>query len=308
MANIRAIVRSARPTHWVKNLVLFAALFFSGNLFVPELFEETIWAIVVFSIATSSCYFFNDVIDKTRDRQHPVKKRRPVASGAIPTHIAIFISVLLATISLFASSFFSFFFFLSVFAYITLQVFYTLILKTLPVIDILGIASGFILRIWAGAFVSNVHLSVWFILCTISAALFLAAGKRKAELAILESHTNNRRFLYVDSQLDAYLSMFATGSWFAWSLFTFFEPSPQVGVHLPFFSDLPLTLGGIGKWLMITIPVVIFGVMRYLWIVYGKTGEAETPERTLVRDKPLLISFLIWAFLVFVVIYAGPVS
>lgn len=305
MANILAIIRSARPTHWVKNLALFAALFFSGNFFVPELFNAALWAVVVFSLAASSIYLFNDCLDRERDREHPVKRHRPIAKGTVPIHLAIFLAVLLSIASLFLASFSSFFLFLTIFTYIALQILYTLTLKTLPIIDILAIAGGFILRILAGAFVINFHFSVWFILCTISVALFLAAGKRKAELSILEAHARTRKFIYTHSQLDSYLAMFATSSWIAWALFTFFEPSPQVGVHLPFFQDLPLTLGGIGKWLMLTIPIVIFAIMRYLWIVYGKTPEAETPERTLIRDKPLLASVLFWAFLVFVIIYSG---
>lgn len=305
MVNILAIVRAARPTHWVKNLAVFAALFFSGNLFVPELFERTLWAAIVFCLAASAVYLFNDILDFERDRQHPVKRNRPIAKGLVPFPLAIFLAVLFGTSALFAASFTSFFLFLSVFAYITLQALYTLMLKNLPIIDILAIAGGFILRILAGALIINFHFSVWFILCTISVALFLAAGKRKAELSILQTHAHTRKFLYTESQLDAYLSMFATSAWIAWALFTFFETSLQVGVHLPFLQDLPLTVGGIEKWLMATIPLVIFGIMRYLWIVYGKTPEAETPERTLIRDKPLLASALIWAFMVFVIIYSG---
>lgn len=305
MVDILAIIRAARPTHWVKNLAVFAALFFSGNFFVPEFFVATLWAGIVFCLAASCVYLFNDILDLERDRQHPVKRNRPIAKGLVQYPLAIFLVVLLGASALFMASFTSFFLLLSVFAYIALQALYTLMLKNLPIIDILAIAGGFILRILAGALIINFHFSVWFILCTISVALFLAAGKRKAELSILETHSSSRKFLYNQSQLDAYLSMFATSAWVAWALFTFFEPSLHVGTHLPFFNDLPLTLGGIEKWLMATIPLVIFGIMRYLWIVYGKTPEAETPERTLVRDKPLLASALIWAFMVFVIIYSG---
>lgn len=305
MADIAAIIKSTRPTHWVKNLAVFAALFFSGNLFSHDLFVRTVWAAILFSFAASSCYLFNDVVDKQRDKRHPVKQKRPIAKGIVPVPFALFVAALLAVISLFLASFLSFFLFAAILSYILLQISYTLFLKYIEVIDIMAIAGGFILRVWAGAFVADIHMSVWFLLCVISVALFLAAGKRKAELSIIETHGRTLRTFYNHSQLNSYLSMFAATSWLSWALFTFFEPSPQVGTYLPFFTDLPLTLGGIGKWLMITIPVVIFGVMRYLHLVYSKTQEAETPERALINDRPLLLSFVVWAGLVFIIIYSG---
>lgn len=304
MAYIWQIIKTARITHWIKNLALFAPLVFSGNLFVPELFFKTFWATIIFSLAASACYLFNDVADREKDIKHPVKRRRSVASGTLPVHLALFSSAVLAVSSLFAASFLSFFLFMAIFTYILLQLFYTLILKTIPIIDILSIAGGFILRIWAGAFVGNIHPSVWFLLCVVSVALFLATGKRKAEVAIIQAFNVKKRFLYSPTLLDSYLAMFATSSWISWALFTFFEPSPQVGSYLPFFTDLPLTLAGIGKWLMITIPVVIFGIMRYLHIVYNRTWAAETPERTLIKDTPLLLSVILWTGLVLLILYS----
>lgn len=299
-----SIIASTRPTHWVKNLVLFAALFFSGNLFSPQLLLNTSLAVVMFSLAASACYLFNDVADIKQDRLHPVKRKRLVAQGKLPIPLVLFCSSVLVFLSLFFSSFISFFLFLIILAYILLQIAYTLWLKNIVVIDILSIAGGFILRVWAGAFVSNIHMSVWFMLCVISVSLFLASGKRKAELTLLESYGKTRNAIYNYAQLDSYLSIFATSSFIAWALFTFFEPAPHVGSFLPFFQDLPLTLGGIGKWLMITIPVVIFGIMRYLHIIYSKTPDAESPERILIADRPLLFSVIIWGLLVLIVIYS----
>lgn len=305
MAYLRAIIKTARPTHWVKNLALFAPLFFSGRLLDTQLFFITLSAAGIFSLAASSIYFFNDVADREKDKGHPVKSKRPIASGKLPVPLALVISAILASSSLFLASFLSFFFFMAVFTYIVLQMAYTLLFKELAIVDILVIAAGFMLRIWAGAFVANIHPSVWFLLCVISGALFLAAGKRKAELAIIETFNVRKKILYSPALLDSYLAMFATSSWLSWALFSFFEPVPHVGSQLPFFHDLPLTLSGIGKWLMITIPVVIFGIMRYLYLIYNKTWSAETPERTLIKDRPLLFALLGWGILILFILYSG---
>ena len=298
---IKSIVKSARPTHWVKNLAIFAALVFSGGLFDPELFRLTFLAAVCFSIATSACYFTNDILDKKTDRQHPIKKNRPIASGAISTIDATFLAIILIATAVLFASFISFFFLSAVIVYILLQICYTLFLKKLQIIDILAIAAGFVIRVWAGAFVINAHLSVWFLLCVISGSLFLAAGKRKAESSILKKYGSKPSLVYKPEVLDSYLNMFGTASWMSWSLFTFFYSSQTE--LLPFTADLPLTIAGIGKWLMLTIPVVIFGIMRYLYISHTTT-LARSPERTLIRDKYLLGSFLVWAALIVLTLYS----
>ncbi|MBI4057899.1 UbiA prenyltransferase family protein [Candidatus Microgenomates bacterium] len=303
---IQALISSARPTHWVKNLALFAALIFSGNLFVEKQFMSVLWAVVIFSIAASAIYLFNDVVDREHDLKHPIKKRRPVAQGTLPVPHALFFATTFAVVSLFLASFISTFFLMALTIYLLLQIAYALFLKAIPIIDILTIAAGFIIRVWAGAFVINVHLSVWFLLCVVSVSLFLASGKRRAELAILARYGKVRAFSYEPILLDSYLTMFGTATWLSWSLFTFFEPSPRIGI-LPFSSELPLTLAGIGKWLMVTIPIAIFGIMRYLYITYTSekgTSLVETPERLLVRDKTLLTAFLLWGLFVVFVLYS----
>lgn len=303
MANqIQAVIKSLRPTHWVKNLSLFAALIFSGNLFNQDQLIITVWAASSFSLAASSVYLFNDVLDREQDKLHPVKKKRPIAQGLISPQDALFLSTMLVVISLFLASYLSFFFLSAIILYVILQISYTLLFKKVPVLDILAIAAGFILRVWSGAFVINVHLSVWFLLCVISVSLFLAAGKRRAELGILTQFGKTRQLAYQPVLLDSFLTMFGTAAWLSWALFTFFQVSPEIEL-LPISSQLPLTLAGIGKWLMLTIPIVIFGIMRYLHITYTTT-LAETPERTLIRDKPLLSSVLIWGALVVLILYS----
>jgi hypothetical protein len=172
--------------------------------------------------------------------------------------------------------------------------------------DVIAIAGGFILRVYAGAFAINVHMNVWFLLCVVSLALFLTVGKRRAELAILDEKAapRHRKTLsfYSATLLDSYLSMFANSAWLAYALFTFFAPPPPVSQRLPFLTELPLTLAGTNKWLMITIPIVIYGVMRYLHIIY-QGSRAESPERVLLADKPLLTTVIIWGIAVVIILY-----
>jgi len=298
------IIRSLRPRQWLKNLSLYAALIFSGFLLDGEKIIIVTWAVIAFSLLASAIYLFNDIADIENDRLHPYKKFRPIAKGSVPVPLALFIAITLVFISLYLSLFLSFFFFLLCLFYLSLHLAYSFFLKDISIIDVLIIATGFVVRVYAGAVVIGVHLSVWFLLCVISMSLFLAVGKRMAELTILnESGQVSRKTLMMYSQnlLSDYLSIFASSAWMSWSLFTFFEPLPPI-TRLPILLHFPLTFSGIEKWLMVTIPVVIYGIMRYLKIIYeGK--KAESPEKVLLSDKPLLICFLLWGLLVVGIIY-----
>ncbi|MFH1840887.1 MAG: UbiA prenyltransferase family protein [Candidatus Shapirobacteria bacterium] len=280
-----------------------APLVFSGHLFVFTELLTIIWCVFIFSLMTSATYLFNDLIDLESDRRHPIKKFRPLAAGELPIPVAVFVAVVTVFTALYLASWQSFFFFMILLVYLVLQILYTLVLKNIVVLDILTIASGFILRVYAGAFVLNVHTNVWFLLCVVSLSLFLASGKRRAELAILTEHASLRRktlSTYTADTLDSYLTMFANSAWMAYALFTFFAPPPVITNSL--WSNLPLTISGINKWLMITIPLVIFGLMRYLIIVY-QGNRAEAPERILLSDRPLLISLFLWGALVIFILY-----
>lgn len=283
-----------------------APLIFSGTLFVRENFLNTLWAIIIFSLATSSLYLVNDIIDLPHDRLHPLKKKRPIASGQLPIPIALFFATAGFFVALSLSFSLGFFFFLIILAYLLLQLGYTFWLKNIIIFDVLIIAGGFILRVYAGAFAINVHMSVWFLLCVISLALFLAVGKRRAELAFLQEMAPQHRktlTFYSNDLLDAYLSMFANATWLAYALFTFFSPPPFIGTSL-LLTKLPLTIAGINKWLMATIPFVIYGLMRYMSIVYQ--GErAESPEKVLLSDKPLLTTVILWGLLVVFILYGA---
>lgn len=300
------LLKTARPRQWIKNFSLAAALIFSGKLFHQESLIITIWAIAIFSILTSSIYFINDIADINKDLLHPFKKFRPIAAGKLPVPLALFFAILGVFTSLYLSFNISFFFFLICLSYFILQLFYSFYLKNLIIFDVFSIAASFILRVYAGAVVLNFHISIWFLLCVVSIALFMAVGKRRAELVILdkEAAPQHRKTLtkYPADLLDNYLSMFAGSAWISWALFTFFESPPVIFDSPVLYSILPLTISGINKWLMITIPVVIFGIMRYQSIIY-QGAKAESPERVLLSDKPLLGAVILWGLLVIWILY-----
>ncbi len=304
------LLKTARPRQWVKNLSLSAALIFSGKLFHPPSFVIILWSIITFSILTSSVYFINDIVDISKDRLHPFKKFRPIAAGKLPIPIALFFAALGIFISFYLSINVSFFFFLACLVYFILQIIYSFYLKNLVVLDVLSIAASFILRVYAGALVLNYHISIWFLLCVTSLALFMAVGKRRAELSLLgqEGALGHRKTLsnYSADLLNNYLAMFSASAWLSWSLFTFFESPPIIIGPSILYSVLPLTISGTNKLLMVTIPVVIYGIMRYMSIIY-QGSRAESPERILLSDKPLLSSVLLWGVLVVWILYGAGV-
>lgn len=301
---IVAAIKAGRPIHWVKNLALFAALVFTGKLFSEIEFEKVFWAFIAFNFATSATYVFNDIIDVARDRLHPIKKDRPIASGKLPISLAWLEAIGLALIAIFLGSLLSQVFFLAILAYLLLQTAYSLFLKNIPVVDILIIASGFVIRIYAGAFVIDAHLSVWFLLCVISVALFLASGKRRAELGVVDKPGITRKSLmhYPKELLNSYVTMFGNAAWMSWALFSFFE-SPKASLPLWLaLSEISRTTT-INKLLMITIPITIFGIMRYESLIFEGRGEA--PEKVLLTDISLVASVAAWITLVVWIFYSG---
>jgi 4-hydroxybenzoate polyprenyltransferase len=308
------LLKTARPRQWVKNLTLFAGLIFTGNVFsyyqwVKD-FGQVTEAVIAFTVVASAIYFLNDVVDIKVDQAHPFKRKRPIASGKISATEAIVIFFLGSAAGLYWSLKLSPLFFATVFVYWLLQVLYSLTLKNFEVVDVFVIAFGFFLRVFAGAILINAHLSIWFLLCVISMSLFLAVGKRRAELAILTEQAEQHRKVmgkYSANILDAYLSMFATAAFLSWALYTFnfYDQGggyiPQTGVMANALLSRTLT---INKWLMATIPIVIFGIMRYLRIIYDGS-RAESPERVLLSDSPLLFTVLLWILVVVGVLYSA---
>lgn len=306
------IIRAARPIHWVKNFALFGALLLTGTLFEKGLFKDVLIAFISFSFATSATYIFNDLMDYKRDQLHPNKKFRPIASGKLSMFLAVLELIGFILLSLVIATTLNQLFLTLILVYLSIQILYSLGLKNIPVIDILLIATGFILRVYAGAFVINAHLSVWFLLCVVSASLFLAAGKRRAEINLLEAvdpdsigasgRTRISLSKYSKELLNSYVTMFGNATWMSWSLYTFFE-SPKATLSFWMVLAELSRATTIDKLMMLTIPVVIFGIMRYEALIFE--GKSEAPEKLLLTDKGLIIAVGLWISLVYWIIYSG---
>ena len=309
------LLKSARPRQWIKNLALFAALFFSGFLFFNPVdgypyFFRVLLAFVVFCFTTSAVYIMNDIVDVEADRAHPFKKKRPIASGELSITTARMTAIVLLVIALLLSFSFGWFFRILLIGYVLMRFGYAKIFKHIPIVDVSVIATGFLIRVYAGAGVVNLHMSVWFLLTVISASLFIAVAKRQSERTLLtglsaEEIGSTRKSLkhYSNRLLDQFTAMFATATWLTFALFTFQSPvdDPRPNVLSSIYGLLPRTLQS-QKLLMLSMPFVIFIVMRYLQLVY-EGNKGESPERVLFSDKPLLISVFLFVFVVFVVTY-----
>ncbi len=300
-----AIIKAVRVRQWIKNFALFAGLIFAGLLDNSQAFRTAFWAFIIFCLVSSSTYLLNDVFDIERDRLHPFKSKRPITAGIIPVWFAIFLSLSLMSISLYFSYLISVSFFLAVLGYLLLQLVYSSYLKSVILLDVMAIAAGFVLRVYAGVWAIDARLNVWFLLTVTSFALFLAIGKRRSELTLMHAQAAKHRetlLHYPENLLDILTSMFANSTWLAYAMFTF--------VQVPFTAKQKLTLifnnldlpFGEAKYLMATVPVVIYGVMRYLYIIYEKK-EGESPERVLLTDRPLLITVVLWLVMVIAIIY-----
>lgn len=251
----------------------------------------------------------NDVLDAPSDRLHPFKKLRPLASGFISPKIAVTLALLAIAGGLFWATKVAWAFFGVALIFILLHILYSLFLKKIAVIDILAIALSYFLRVLAGEAATGFHLSIWLMLCVVSLSLFLALGKRRSELTLLTGYNGTvskkvRATLshYSERLLDVYTSMFANSTWMTYALFTFIERPPIEGWlwQRPLMRFLPEI--GERKWLMATIPLVIYGIMRYTQLIYEKK-EGESPERVLLSDLPLLITVGFWIVLVVIIIY-----
>ncbi len=300
-----ALIRAIRPRQWIKNFALFAGLIFSGQLDSPQALIITTQTFFIFCAATSATYLLNDVFDIERDRQHPFKSKRPIAAGIISLPIAITTALVLIVVSLLLSYGISPAFFLAVILYLILQLLYSAYIKQIILLDVMAIAAGFVLRVYGGVWAIDAHLNVWFLLAVTSFALFLAIGKRRSELTLLQAQASKHRetlLHYPENLLDILTGMFANSTWLSYALFTFLQPPIYARPRLILIFDnfsLPFTQA---KYLMATIPVVIYGVMRYLYIIYEKK-EGESPERVLLTDKPILITVILWLVMVIGIVY-----
>lgn len=304
---VKILAQALRFQQWIKNLAVFAAILFTGQLFNPKLLALSFKAFIIFCLISSGSYLINDILDAQRDRFHPFKKYRPIASGQISVNQAFFLAIVLLSAGLLFSIKLGLAFFLCALIFIILHLLYSLKLKHVPVVDIFIIAIGYILRIYAGEFATGYHITFWLALCIISLSLFLAAGKRRAELTLIQSvdekgKTRPSLGKYNEKLLDTYTAMFASSTWITYAYYTFLEKPPALSQSFGHFFGFLFPAAAERKWLMITIPIVIYAIMHYMQLIYEKQ-EGEAPEKVLITDRPLLITVIIWGLLVMAILY-----
>lgn len=303
---VGALLSALRPRQWTKNLIVFIGLVFSQQLLSLPSLERALIAFIAFCLASSSIYLLNDLFDLEKDRHHPVKSQRPLASGKLPVSWALAVIGLLVlacaglTLSIFYLPFgpqpdtfapggSNVLFALCIATYLFLMVLYNLRLKHVVLLDVFIIAAGFVLRILAGAVVIPVRISPWLYLVTIFLSLFLALGKRRHELVLLQAQASSHRMIlkeYSLPMLDQMITIVLSGTLMAYSLYTF---QGLTGSH----------------HLMATIPVVLYGLFRYLYIIYMRK-EGGSPEEVLIRDRHVLAAVVLCVIIVIVVLYMLP--
>ncbi len=287
---IRDLAVSLRPRQWTKNLLVFAGLIFSQNLHRPALVGRVLLAFLIFCALSGSMYLINDVMDIDRDRSHPQKRRRPVASGRLRPDVALGAGVALAVLACATAFALSARLGVVALAYAGLLVAYSAGLKHLVIVDALLIAAGFVLRALAGVVVIDAEFSHWLLLCTILLALFLTFGKRRHELLALEDGAADHRPIlseYSPQLLDQMIAVVTASTLMAYALYTI---SPETAAKLG-TAQLPLT-----------IPFVLYGLFRYLYLLY-RHELGGNPSEHLLTDRALLVDVALWVVVVVALLY-----
>jgi 4-hydroxybenzoate polyprenyltransferase len=300
---LRGLIVSMRPYQWTKNLAVFAAMIFNGQLFNGEVVIESLLAFVVFSLFSSGSYLINDIVDAPYDRRHPQKRNRPIAKGTVTPQQAIIWAIFLFSLGLSVAFYLSFSFVLLIVAFLILHLIYSFILKKIAILDIFGISFSFILRTFAGEIATGFHLPVWLMFTVVFLSLFIASGKRRSEYVKEGSKTRPTLGKYQKALLNFYLSIFSVLTLISYSLFTYLaQPADfsQPKIHDFFVKNFPFLIGR--KWLMLTIFPVILGIMRYSQLVLERK-RGERPGKILASDVPLLVTVFTWGFMLIVIIY-----
>jgi 4-hydroxybenzoate polyprenyltransferase len=281
---------SLRPAQWSKNLVVFAGLLFGRRLFDSTAVLAAVGAFTVFCVLSGVVYLVNDVADRESDRRHPLKARRPIASGALPVSAAVAAAIVLGAAGLAGAAAIGRPFATVAVAYLVLQLAYSASLKHVVIIDVLTIAVGFVLRAAGGAVAVNVEISQWLLVCTILLALFIALAKRRHEIVLLADGAPTHRPIlgeYSAYLLDQMIAVVTASTLIA---YVFYTISPE-------------TVGKFQtRWLGLTIPFPLYGIFRYLYLVHQRDGGGS-PADLLLADRPLLACVALWALAVALIIY-----
>ncbi len=281
---IRDIARLLRVRQWYKNIIIFIAIFFTSGLFMPGELWLTFLGFVSLCLISSANYIFNDIADRRGDRLHPEKKDRPVASGRIPVHAAGLTGLFLVCISVYIASVLSLYFMLAVIALLVLSTAYTLLLKDVMYLDMIIISVNFVIRAISGAFIIKVDISPWLLVCAFFLSQFMVLGKRRSELVFLgRSAAGHRKVLgkysvtLLDSQLSATMAILVI----SYTLYTFLKG---------------------GDNLIYTLPIVLYGLYRYHYLISAGSSIPRLPER-LFADPGLSVSVILWGLALFVLMY-----
>ena len=286
---LKALLKTMRPRQWSKNIFIFAALVFDKQLLILHAFERTAAGFVLFCLISSAVYIFNDLADIEPDREHPVKKNRPIPSGKLPVSIAVTAGVLLVIAALSFGFWLSPDFALVLAVYFLINLAYSKWLKHIPILDVLVLAAGFVLRVGAGVTIIHVErFSPWLYVVMTLLALYLGFGKRRAELTLLSNDAGAHLKVlegYSIALLDQYIMIVSSTTIVAYSLYTFSAPNVPANHSM-----------------MLTIPFVLYAIFRYLYLVQIKHAGGE-PEEILLSDRPLQMALLLWALVVVAIFY-----
>ena len=286
---LKALFKTMRPRQWTKNGFVFFALIFDKQLFQPAAFIKTLEGFFLFCLISSAVYLLNDIADVEADRQHPEKKRRPIASGKLPLNIAWGAAIVLVLITLPAAYVLAPGLALILALYLVTNILYSRWLKHIPVLDVMIVSSGFVLRVAAGVMLITVErFSPWLYVITTLFSLYIGLGKRRAEMTLLERGAGSHRKVldgYTIPLLDQYITIVSGTTIVTYSLYTFTAP------------NLPPN-----HTMMLTIPFVVYGIFRYLQLI--QTGHAAgAPDEVALKDRPLQATVLFWGLAVIVIFY-----
>jgi 4-hydroxybenzoate polyprenyltransferase len=289
---IAALIRSLRPRQWTKNLIVFFGLIFGEQLRNPEAVVRATLAFAIFCALSGVVYLINDIRDREADRMHPVKSRRPIASGALRVETASLTALLIGAGAIAGAFVLTPAFGVVAVAYLTLLTLYSAWLKHIVILDVITLAAGFVLRAYAGAVAIDVEFSHWLLLLTLLSALFLALSKRRAELVTLaDDAKGHRRSLaeYSPYLLDQMIGVVTACTLLAYAFYTIDDETV-----LKFGTDALL-------W---TVPFPLYGIFRYLYLVHQREGGGD-PSETLLTDRPILLCVALWGLAVIWILY-GP--
>ncbi len=291
MPTFAAILKTMRPKQWTKNLLLFAALIFAKKIAEPASVLQALAAFVLFCALSGAVYLINDVVDAEEDRRHPRKRLRPIASGALSPRLAVAIAVALTVGGLVGCFQLNLGTGLSAAAYTVLTLAYHFALKRMVILDALAVSGGFVLRAVAGAEAIRVVISPWLLMCTLLLALFLSFAKRRQELVLYQNNgadaTRKVLLEYTPALLDQLISIVTACTVMSYCLYT--------------ISDRTVSEVG-SRDLILTIPFVLYGIFRYMYLVHSK-GSGEAPDQVLLTDLPLLGTVALYVLAVVVVFY-----